>query len=189
MRSIKTIVMILIGPLLAGLILAGLVNMALSGTMTSAISSAHAANSPPQMEVAGVDAPEAAPAIRPSLRISIPYGFAPNFPLRANGEEVLVKGHGSCSDGETFTVAVTVTHAATGAIARGNVAGTCIGEATLQEWQLTATAESDPLSLGAAESCGLVQTTDGESVTDEQKWCVDVNLGDYLFLPIVTNEE
>lgn len=98
-----------------------------------------------------------------------------------------MSGHGSCIYGETFTVAVTVTHATTGAIARGNVADTCAGEATLQEWQLTATAESDSLSLGPAESCGFVQTNSGESVTDEHAWCVDVNLGDYVFLPLVIN--
>ena len=50
---------------------------------------------------------------------------------------------------------------------------------------MTATADSDYLSVGPAETCGFVQTFEGMSATDEQAWCVDVNLGDYLFLPLV----
>jgi hypothetical protein len=71
-------------------------------------------------------------------------------------------------------------------MARGDLVETCAGEAALQEWQLTATAVSDPLTTGPAESCGLVQTVDGDTVTDEQEWCVDVKLGDYLFLPVIS---
>jgi hypothetical protein len=131
------------------------------------------------------DAPQL-PGIRSSMRIFIPYGFASTFPLRANGQQVLVTGHGSCTYGKTFMVAGTVTHDATGNMAQGNLTEACTGEAVLQEWQLTATAITDPLTIGPAETCGLVQTDDGDTITDEQEWCVDVKLGDYVFLPTIT---
>jgi hypothetical protein len=182
MRSIRFLIIAV--PLLIGFLLVGMVNALLAGNAPSSAAPAPKVDSPPPIEAPGYDA-TAAPAIRSSRRISIPFGFAPTFPLRSMGQEVLVSGHGSCTEGETFTVAVTVKHDAGGAIARGNLAQPCAGEATLQEWQLTATAENGPLSLGPAETCGFVQTDDGQYVTDEQIWCVDVRLGDYIFLPVV----
>jgi hypothetical protein len=184
----KTFMVILISPLLAGLVLMGLIGVTLTGGKLIDPASAHAAGVVPSTGATDFDA-AAAPALRPSLRISIPYGFAASFPIRANGQDVLVEGHGSCTGGESFTVAVTVTHDATGNMARGELTEACAGETIRQEWQLTAVAVGDALPLGLAESCGLVQTKDGGAITDEQEWCVDVYLGDYLFLPMITNEE
>lgn len=193
----KTFMVILIIPLLAGLVLTGLIGVTLTSGKLIDPPSAHAAGVVPSISSTEFDAPagsgavssKSAPALRSSLRISIPYGFAANFPIRANGQDVLVEGHGSCTGGESFTVAVTVTHDATGNMARGELTEACAGEMIRQEWQLTAVAVDEALPLGLAESCGLVQTKDGGAVTDEQEWCVDVNLGDYLFLPMITNEE
>lgn len=185
MHALKALLTLLIGPVLAGLLLAGLL---------TAVSTADAHSSPnvtgPDSQIQAEDADRLrAPQIRPSPRISIPYGFAPFFPLRDNGQQVLVEGHGSCSSSETFSVAVTVTHDATGVMATGNTSGACAGEDTLVTWTLTATAvTTTPLTLGPAETCGLVQTDDGGGVTDQQAWCVDVHLGDYLFLPIVMED-
>jgi hypothetical protein len=137
---------------------------------------------PGQSQAAGEAA--AAPGIRASRRISIPYGFAHVLPLRNGGQEVLVSGHGSCTLGETFTVAVTVTDVLS-TTAHGNVNDDCAGEATLLQWHLTATADSDPLAVGDGEVCGFVQTFDTYGATDSQQWCVDVRLGDYQFLPSV----
>jgi hypothetical protein len=188
-RRNRTFILTFISPLLAALMLTGLIGITLTGdNKLTGASSAHAAGVVHPVEVTRLDVP-AAPPIQPSLRISIPFGFAANFPLDANGQEVLVKGHGSCSDAESFTVAVTVTHDATGNMAYGELTDSCSGETTRQAWQLTAVALSDPLPLGPAESCGLVQTDDGDAITDDQAWCVDVLLGDYLFLPVITNEE
>jgi hypothetical protein len=184
MRSIQIFSMIILSPLLAGLMLVGLIRAAPKGKALSSASSDRMVDSSRQIEAAGHEA-SALPVIRPSLLISIPYGFASTFPLQANGQQVLVTGHGSCSIGGTFSVAVTVTHDTTGNMARGDLVETCAGESTLQEWQLTATAVGDPLTVGPAETCGLVQIDDGDTITDQQEWCVDVKLGDYVFLPVI----
>lgn len=187
MRIIKPLLILLIAPLLAGVMLAGLMSIAHTAQGDSAPLPS-AANPAPPLAADNFDTPQL-PAVRPSLRISIPYGFAPNLPLRVNGQEVWVSGHGSCTSGETFSVAVTITHDTTGDMATGNLTEACAGEATRQTWQLTATALSDPLTLGLGESCGFVQTMDGDAVTDEQEWCVAVKLGDYLYLPVVSQGE
>jgi hypothetical protein len=174
-------VMTMLIPLLAGLALAGLATAALAKRTPPAAADL---SSGPETTAVSAD-PYLAPAIRPSLRFSIPFGFASILPLRAGGQEVLVSGHGSCTEGETFTVAVTVTHQATGYAAHGDVAEACAGEAVLQTWGLTATAAGAALPRGAAETCGFAQTGDGETITDEKTWCVDVRLGDYAFLPMV----
>lgn len=174
MRLMKRVMMMLI-PLMAGVLLAGLATAALAHHTPPAATDSTAVSADSRL----------APAIRPSLRISIPFGFASILPLRAGGQEVLVSGHGSCTAGETFTVAVTVTHAATGYAAQGDVAEACAGEDTLQSWELTATADGAALPRGAAEICGFVRAWDGDAVTGEQTWCVDVRLGDYAFLPMV----
>jgi hypothetical protein len=72
------------------------------------------------------------PDVQATERISIPYGIAPTLGLRDNGQGVVVNGHGSCTAGETVTVAISVTQSATGAVATGQTEQDCTGEATLQ---------------------------------------------------------
>jgi hypothetical protein len=184
MRSAKIAVLLFAAPLCATLLLLGLVHVARAGSARVETASAPAAEVPRQAEAAG-EAAGAAPSIQASRRISIPYGFAHILPLRNSGQEVLVSGHGSCTSGETFTVAVTVTDKMS-TTAHGNVSDDCAGEATLLQWHLTATADSDPLAVGDGQVCGFVQTFDSyAAMTDSQQWCVDVRLGDYQFLPLV----
>ncbi len=181
MQSIKRMFLLIIVPLFAGWLLISLVNI----TRASGINPT--APKDPAVPQKQTVAESGMPVIQSSRRISIPFGFASPLPLLDNGQAVQVMGHGSCTLGQTFTVAVTVTHTASGASAHGNLVDEpCAGEANLQIWQLTATADSYPLTMGPGETCGLVQTFDGKTVTGEQNWCVDILLGDYVYLPVVT---
>lgn len=128
-----------------------------------------------------------APSLRPSLRISIPYGFDTPLPVINGGGEVVASGHGGCTDGQQVTIAVTVTQTTSGAVATGEKVQDCTGEE--QNWSAIATVDTvDLLAAGTAEACGLATTRDNGSVTDTFDWCVDVDLVEAdisTYLPII----
>lgn len=131
------------------------------------------------------------PAIRPTYRISIPYGFQANLPVMNVGQQTIrASGHGGCTAGEHVTVAITVTQAISGAIATGENEHTCTGE--LQMWTSVITADTPtPFVAGAAQACGFATSYDGIYVSDTFDWCRDVSLfivSDQIYIPLLMNQ-
>jgi hypothetical protein len=123
-------------------------------------------------------------AIQPRLFISIPFGINPTLPVLDTGQEVMVSGHGGCTQDELVTVVLTVTQSTSGAVATGQKELTCTGEP--QTWSAPVTAESTTsFATNPAEACGTATTYDGIYQTDTFDWCRDVDLirmdhSDYL---------
>lgn len=128
--------------------------------------------------------------MRSSLRISIPYGFDTPLPILNGGSEVIASGHGGCTDGQQVTVAITITQAASSAVATGEKVQNCNG--MLQTWSAVTTATTSDLFVnGAAEACGFATTRDGTYITDTFNWCKDVNLvelNEQTYLPIAIKQ-
>lgn len=128
--------------------------------------------------------PAGAPRLMATSRISIPYGVEPTLPLGTLGRDVLISGHGGCTENEVVTVELTVTQAATGATAVGDTQQVCNG--LLQHWYALAHADTPTLfSGGAAEVCGIATTHDSGEVTDTYEWCRDVTLVWRSYLPVL----
>lgn len=123
-------------------------------------------------------------SIQPRLFISIPFGIDSPLPVLDAGQEVMVSGHGGCTQDELVTVVLTVTQTTSGAVATGNKELTCTGEN--MTWSTPVTVDSTPsLATDLAEACGTATTYDGIYQTDTFDWCRDVNLirmdhSDYL---------
>jgi hypothetical protein len=130
--------------------------------------------------------------IRAPQRISIPFGIAPILPLINEGREVIVSGHGGCSEEETVTIAISITQPLYGAVATGEIVEDCTGAEA--QWQLTATAVTTAsLAPGPAEACGTATTRLGDEVTDAESWCraepaLLVAFEHHLYLPLITRE-
>ncbi len=120
-------------------------------------------------------------------RISVPFGFDTPLPVIDAGRNVVVSGHGGCTDGEQVTVAITVTQTSSSAVATGQHEQQCNGG--LQTWSSVVTAVStSSFGDGPAETCGLATTRDNGAVTDTFEWCKDVDLVTLTpaaFLPMV----
>ena len=125
------------------------------------------------------------PIIQATERISIPFGFSAGLPLSNDGASVVALGEGGCTDGETITIAFTITQASSGGTVTGLWNGDCSGE--LQTWTNVATATPSPnFSAGPAVACAFAETFADGSVTDTQVWCDDVVLtSPRNFLPII----
>lgn len=99
----------------------------------------------------------------------------------------MASGHGGCTAGEQFTVAVTITQYTSGAMATGETQGTCTG--ILQNWSsLATTVSTTSLAAGPAEACGFATTRENGYITDTYEWCLDmslVSLDQQLYLPTV----
>lgn len=127
------------------------------------------------------------PIIQATERISIPYGFSGNLLLGYNNAAVVASGEGACTDGETITIAFTITQAANNTTAMGVWNGDCTGD--LQTWTSSANATPSPnFSAGPAEACAFAETFDDQDdVTDSQDWCDPVMLTttQSVFLPYI----
>ncbi len=126
------------------------------------------------------------PQILATNRISIPFGIEPTLPLDIDGQTVLVRGHGGCTEDELVTVAITLTHSTSYNQARGEQVEICTGD--LQHWHLDVSTDSSmPLTAGSAEACGLATTRADGEVTDSYAWCREVNLSWQNLLPVITH--
>ena len=125
------------------------------------------------------------PIIQATERISIPFGFSAGLPLSNDGASVVALGEGGCTDGETITIAFTITQASSGGTVTGLWNGDCSGE--LQTWTKVATATPSPnFTAGPAVACAFAETFADGSVTDTQDWCDDVVLASPRnYLPII----
>lgn len=127
------------------------------------------------------------PGIQATERISIPYGFNGDLLLGFNNAAVVASGEGACDDGETITIAYTVTQAASSTTAMGVWNGDCTGG--VQTW--TSAANATPgynFTAGPAEACAFAETFDAQDkVTDSQDWCNPVTLTttQSVFLPYI----
>lgn len=139
---------------------------------------------PAREEIAQTDGP----GIQATERISIPYGFSGDLLLGFNNAVVVASGEGACSDGETITIAYTVTQVASSTAATGVWNGDCTGD--LQTWTSAANATPGPnFTAGPAEACAFAQTFDDQDeATDSQDWCDPVTLTTTqgVFLPYIT---
>lgn len=126
------------------------------------------------------------PGIQSTRRISIPYGIASPLPMSSDGKNIIVTGHGGCTQYEEVTVTVTITQTVSGASATGETQQTCSGE--LQNWTAVATAEtSTPFEAAGARACGVATTRADGEVTDTYEWCRDVTLTFWrIHLPFLT---
>ena len=144
---------------------------------------------PAGASAAQADGGEEGRGIQATERISIPYGFQIQTPLPSPGEPITVSGFGACTDGESITIAFSVTQSSTGATATGEWNGDCTGE--IQTWtsEGTLATPSPNFSGGLAEGCAFAETRDGEDVTDTQSWCDPVILTnealEKVFAPVV----
>lgn len=113
--------------------------------------------------------------IQPTLRISIPYGINTPLPVLNAGQDVIVSGHGGCTQDQQVTIALTVTQSTSGALATGQGEQTCTG--VFQTWStLVTSVTTDTFVADPAQACGLATTYDGIYPTDTYDWCRDVDL-------------
>lgn len=181
----KLFVVILAAILLAGFALVNGVLARAGGGESTAVAQAVTADRGRPPDAQGNDGH--GPEIMATNRISIPYGVEATLPLSTIGREILISGHGGCTENEEVTVELTVTQAATGATATGQTQQTCSG--VLQQWQALATADTaTAFDGGAAEVCGVATTRADGYVTDTFEWCRDVTLIWRSYLPLILRE-
>lgn len=118
---------------------------------------------------------EAAPLLRATRAISIPFGIASPVQLSDNGRHIFIEGHGGCAADQMVRVHVTVTQSTTGALARGHTQEFCTGD--LQHWTIKAVARGPARFVaGPAEACGVARTRFRGKRTDTFQWCRDITL-------------
>lgn len=92
------------------------------------------------------------------------------------GSYAVITGAISCTTGESFQINVTMGQSATGAQARGSVAGTCTSRAS--DWKVTALTQLDSslLQPGVARVCWNAATYLVGQSTDVHRNCSTVTL-------------
>ncbi len=122
-------------------------------------------------------APQPPAAIVARRMISIPFGIDSSLNLVADGQVVMVGGHGDCGDtGQSYKLRVDVTQGSTHARASGRLQSDC-QPGTPFMWSTPAFAiPAFDFQPGTAQACGMVivySQHDGASVG---QWCKQVTL-------------
>ena len=100
-----------------------------------------------------------------------------NVILSSNDRQLLVTGPIACTQGEQVTIDIVVTQRSTGAIAKGSFRDFCVGENTIQNWQVNAnTVGSNTFEEGTALTWAVATTRDHNTVTDVRQWAKEVNV-------------
>ncbi len=118
---------------------------------------------------------EQAPDLFARRVISIPFGIDTPLAIVADGNAVLVTGHGICPEGgESFQLRTTVQQ--DGAMAMGRTGGDCVGGQSLAWEALALSPPPQQFQPGPAQACGMVRFFFLREGAIVHRWCVDVNL-------------
>jgi hypothetical protein len=109
--------------------------------------------------------------------ISIPYGISDILTISVEGGQLLATGHAVCWDeGQMFDLQVRVAQSTTNAFAVGRSVDIC-ANGERQMWDATAAAQSIAVfAAGGARACAEATEFGQHGITDEYRWCKDIEL-------------